>query len=260
MRSSGTLARAAMAAALVLLCAGCQPGKPVKLRYLPGFVPGSENIFRPVKVAVTPVSGEQASGRVRVGAIYKADGTLDKTLYVTDAGPVMTQALMRGLNDAGVKPIALDAPPPDGKPPPGTDYLMNAQLEQMTVDKHFGAEKTVHGQYFTMKAMVRIKFELVSRAGGAVYSGELTGLEQEPPAPVGGEVFLPLETEPSESLSVAMSRAIGALMLQPEVQANLPLRVSTLPASAPARVPPAARSLPPAPSAAASPPQAGAPR
>jgi hypothetical protein len=256
-RVAGSRARAALAAAFAILCAGCEPGQPVRLHYLPGFVPGSENLFRPVKVAVTPVAGAAAAGRVGVGAIYKDDGTLEKNLYVDDAGPLVTKALVRGLSDAGLKPLALDAPPPDGKPPPGADYLMNAELEQLTVDKHFGPQKTVHGQYFTMKAAVRIKYTLVSRAGGAVYSGELTGREQEPPTPVGGEVFLPLETDPAESLSVAMSRAIGALMLESEVQAHLPLRSLTLPASTPFAAPSAAPSA--ASGSAAASPQAGAP-
>ncbi len=248
-------ARAALAAAIAILCAACQPGQPLKLHYLPGFVPGSENVFRPVKIAVAPVAGPGASGRIEVGAIYSADGMLEKSLYVADAGPIVTRALMRGLGDAGLKPVALDTPPPDGKPPPGADYLMTTELEQMSVDKHFGAQKTVHGQYFTMKAAVRIKFSLASRAGGTVYAGELTGLEQEPPTPVGHEEFLPLETEPGESLSVAMSRAVGALMLQPNLQAHLPLRASTLPASStPSETEPSFKivpSAPPPPSAAA---------
>jgi hypothetical protein len=238
----GTLARAATAAAVALVCAGCQPAERIGLHYLPGFVPGSENLFRPVRIAVTPVSGAAASGRIDVGAIYRDDGTLEKSLYMTDAGKVVTDALMRGLADAGLKPIALAAPPADGKPPPGTDYLISAELEELGVNKHFGPEKTVHGQYFTMKATARIKFTLASRADGATYSAQLTGREQEPPAPVGGEVFLPLETEPSESLSVAMSRAIGALMLEPQLQAHLPLRVSALPTPALSIAPTAAPS------------------
>ncbi len=229
MRSLRTLGRAALAGLLALVCTGCQPAQRVRLHYLPGFVPGSENIFRPVKVAVTPVTGEIASGRVDVGAIYRDDGMLEKSLYVTDAGKVVTNALMRGLADAGLKPVALDAPPADGKPPVGCDYLVSAELVQLGVNKHFGSRHTVHGQYFTMKATARIKFTLTSRAAGVAYSGELTGLEQEPPAPLAHEEFLPLETEPAESLSVAMSRAIGSLMLQPAIQAHLPPGASELP-------------------------------
>ncbi len=237
MRSSSTLRRAAIAGALALLCAACEPAHRIGLHYLPGFVPGSENVFRPVKIAVTPVSGAAASGRLDVGAIYRADGTLEQSLYVKDAGRVVRDALMRGLADAGLKPVAIDAVPADGKPPPGVDYLMSAEILELGVSKHFGSRRTVHGRYFTMKATARIKFTVTSRANGVAYSGELTGLEQEPPTPVGHEEFLPLETEPAESLSVAMSRVIGSLMLEPALQAHLPLRPSELPAAASAATP-----------------------
>ena len=84
--------------------------------------------------------------------------------------------------------------------------------------------QTIHGRYFTMSAVVRVKFTLKNRDGAVLYSGEINGLENEPPNPVGAEVFLPLETEPAESLSVALSRAVGLLMLQPEFRAVLPMR------------------------------------
>ena len=85
-----------------------------------------------------------------------------------------------------------------------------------------------------MKAVVRVKFELRNRDGAVLYSGEISGLENEPPSPVGAEVFLPLETEPAESLSVALSRAVGLLMLQPKFRDALPVRAAAAtPASTP---------------------------
>jgi len=55
-----------------------------------------------------------------------------------------------------------------------------------------------------------------------VYDSEVTGAEDEPPKPVGGEVFFPLETDPAESLSVALSRAIGNLLADPEFRQAFP--------------------------------------
>ena len=81
----------------------------------------------------------------------------------------------------------------------------------------------MHGQYFTMHALVRVKYELKNRDGAVLYSDDLSGIENEPPNPVGGEVFLPLETEPAESLSVALSRAVGLLMLQTGFRDALPM-------------------------------------
>ena len=90
------------------------------------------------------------------------------------------------------------------------------------MNKRFGANQTIHGQYFTMRAVVRVKYDLRNRDGAVIYSGDVSGTENEPPNPVGAEVFLPLETDPAESLSVALSRAVGQLMLQPAFRDALP--------------------------------------
>jgi hypothetical protein len=211
-----------VAAALVL--AGCNPRAHLDVHYLPDFVPGSQNIFRPAKIAVTPPRGSIGSGEHEAGAIYSADGSPQTPLFVVDAPRAFNNGLLKGLTDSGMVPIALDSNPADGKPPEGSDFLLSSDLEQFEVNKRFGANQTIHGQYFTMNAVVRAKFELRNRDGAVIYSGEITGLENEPPNPVGAEVFLPLETEPVESLSVAMSRAVGQLMLDPKFRTALPLR------------------------------------
>ena len=128
--------------------------------------------------------------------------------------------LIKGLTDAGLVPVALDSNPGDGKPPEGSDFILSSELEQFEVNKRFGANQTIHGQYFTMRAVVRAKYELRNRDGAVIYSGEISGTENEPPNPVGAEVFLPLETDPAESLSVALSRAVGQLMLAAEHSAT----------------------------------------
>jgi hypothetical protein len=123
-----------------------------------------------------------------------------------------------------MRPVPLDSIPSDGKPPEGADFILTSDLEQFEVNKRFGPSQTIHGQYFSMRAVVRAKVTLSDREGNALYSGEISGIESEPPNPVGGEVFLPLETLPAESLSVAMSRAIGSLMLQQRFRNALPLQ------------------------------------
>jgi hypothetical protein len=203
---------------------GCNPRTRIDLHYLPGFVPGSENIFRPVRVAVPPPAGNFATGDSEVGAIYTADGNVQTPLVVADLPHVFNLALIKGLGDAGLTPVPLDSNPADGKPPEGTDYILTSELKEVTVNKHFGAQQTIHGQYFTMHAIVRVKYQLKDRDGAVLYSDEISGIENEPPNPVGAEVFLPLETEPAESLSVALSRAVGLLMLDPQFRSALPLR------------------------------------
>ena len=219
--------------ALGLALTGCKPGTRIALHYLPDFVAGSQNVFRPVKIAVPPTTTNIPPGNYQVGAIYVADGTLQTPLVVADPAGTFNQALLKGLADAGLVPVALDANPADSKPPEGSDFIVTSNLEQLEVNKRFEAKQTIHGQYFTMRAVARVKFELRNRDGAVLYSGEISGIENEPPNPVGAEVFLPLETEPAESLSVALSRAVGLLMIQPKFREALPLRAVVTPASTP---------------------------
>jgi len=218
--------------ALALALSGCKPPARIDLHYLPGFVAGSQNIFRPAKIAVPATTGNFGSGISEVGMIYAADGSVQTALVVADAAHAFNNALIKGLADAGLVPVALDSNPDDGKPPEGSDFILTSELEQLEVNKRFGSNQTVHGQYFSMRAVVRVKYELKNRDGAVLYSGETSGIESEPPNPVGAEVFLPLETEPAESLSVALSRAVGLLMLQRGFRDALPMRsVEAAPAS-----------------------------
>lgn len=213
-----------MIAAAALALAGCKPRATLALHYLSGFVPASQNIFGPAKIAVPPTTGEIGAGDYRVGSIYAADGNVQAPLWVRDAGRVFNKALLTGLTDAGLAPVALDSSPEDGKPPQGSDFILRSDLEQLELNKRFGPNWTIHGQYFTMTAIVRVKYEFRNRDGAVLFSGEINGKEDEPPNPVGAEVFLPLETEPAESLSVAMSRAVGLLIVDPKFRERLPRR------------------------------------
>jgi hypothetical protein len=224
--------------ALALALAGCKPRAQLDIHYLPGFVPGSQNIFRPVRIAVPPTTGDFGSGITEVGAIYLADGTPQTPLVVADASRIFHDALIKGLADAGLMPVALDTSPADGKPPEGSDFILTSQLEELAANKRFGTDQTIHGQYFTMHSVMRVKYALTNRAGDVLYADDLSGIENEPPNPVGAEVFLPLETEPAESLSVALSRAVGLLLLQPKFRAIFPLRsIEASPTSTPTAQP-----------------------
>ena len=212
-----------IAAALAL--AGCKPRATLALHYLPGFVPGSQNIFRPAKIAVPPTTSDIGVSDYQVGSIYADDGNIKAPLQVRNADRTFNDALIRGLRDAGLVPVALDSNP-DGKPPEGSDFILNSDLKQLELNKRFSPNWTIHGQYFTMNAIVRVKYELKNRDGDVLFSGEINGTETEPPNPVGAEIFLPLETEPAESLSVAMSRAVGLLIVDPKFRDPLPLRAA----------------------------------
>lgn len=215
--------------ALLNLCvlAGCTPREVLKLHYLPGLVPGTRAIFLPANLAVAPVGGgDLVSGNHDVGNIYNSSGNVEERLQMFDAGATLRDALMTGLADAGLKPAALDSriDPKDLKP--GVDEMLSCDLQQLEVDKRFGAQQTIHGEYFTMTSRVKLKYRLQRRDGAVVYDNEITGVEEEPPKPVGAEVFFPLETDPAESLSVAMSRAIGALLDDPKFRDAFPQRTT----------------------------------
>jgi hypothetical protein len=216
--------------ALAVLCAftGCARREVLRLHYLNGFVPDTHAIFLPANVAVAPVGGELASGSHDVGNIYNSSGGLEKRLQVSDAGAVVHDALMAGLADAGLKPIALDAGI-ESKDlskdlPLGIDAMLSCELQQISIEKDFGAAQTIHGQYFTMTSRMKLELTLRRRDGSTLYENEITGAEDEPPKPVGAEAFLPLETDPAEALSVAMSRAIGSMLTDPQFRAAFPIR------------------------------------
>ena len=211
----------------MLALTGCKPRTHLDLHYLPDFVPGAQNTFSPAKIAVPPTTGSAGSGDYEAGMIYAADGNAQTPLVVSDPARTFNKALIKGLTDAGLVPEALDSSPGDGKPPEGSDFMLSSEVEQLDVNKRFEAKQTVHGQYFTMRAVMRVKYELRNRDGAVIFSDEISGTENEPPNPVGAEVFLPLETDPAESLSVAMSRAVGQLMLAPKFHDPLPMRATS---------------------------------
>jgi hypothetical protein len=216
---------AALLTLTVLFCAGCRLREPaLRLHYLPGFVPGTRNVFAPATIAIAPPGGKATQDRLEVGGIFDPDGKLRSKLHVRDLRLTLAQALACGLKDAGLSPIVLNMVPRDLKPPGGGQFLLIAAVEDVHVDKRFGPETTVHGRYFTMHARVRISAKILDYAGRQIFLREVSGTEDEPPAPVGAEAFLPLETDPAESLSVALSRAVGALIIEPDFRRLFPPR------------------------------------
>jgi hypothetical protein len=209
----------------LLLCAGCRRAEPsLVLHYLPDFVPGTQNVLAPTAIAIAPPGGLANEPRIEVGAVFAPDGTIQRKLYAADLETLLARSLAQGLRDAGLKPVLIAAMPADYRPPAGAAFMLITRLDAIEVNKRFGAELTVHGRYFKMRARVRISLELCDRSGRKVLVDQVTGVEDEPPVPVGGEVFLPLETDPAESLSVALSRAIGAIILLPEMRRLLGVR------------------------------------
>ena len=206
------------------MLAGCSPGEVIKLHYLNGFVPGTRAIFNHTNLAVAPIEGDPRGGLREVGSVFDAKGKREKLLQVSDAEVTIHNALMAALADAGLRPIALPQDFDAHDLPPGVDAILTCKLLELSVEKNFGVQETIHGQYFTMNSRVKLQYTVRRRDGAILYQGDVLGVEDEPPKPVGGEVFFPLETEPAESLSVALSRAIGELIADPKFAAAFPPR------------------------------------
>jgi hypothetical protein len=109
-------------------------------------------------VPPTSTTANIGSGDSEVGAIYAADGTVQTPLAVTDGVHTFNHALIHGLKDAGLMPVALDSNPGDNDSKPPADFILTSELEELKVDKRFEEAQTIHGQYFTMNAKVRIKY------------------------------------------------------------------------------------------------------
>ena len=209
----------------LLTLAACGPSEELKLHFLKGFVPGTRAIFLPTAVAVAPIRGELATGSHFAGNIYDPSGKVEQRLQVSEVGMLALQALIASLADAGLKPVALRAGVEPKDLPPRVEFMLICELEKVAVEKRFRAQQTIHGQYFTMTSRVKLKYRLLRRDGAVISENEILGTEDEPPEPVGHEVFLPMETDPAESLSVALSRAVGLLVIDPKFRAVFPARI-----------------------------------
>jgi hypothetical protein len=200
-----------------MLAVGCSP-RGRALHFLPGFVPGSQHVFKSLVIAVKPTASREPDV-IEAGAVYDADGKQTEQIVVRDLVDTVNDAIVRALRDAGLKPVTIES---SAAPPAGADFVLDSTIDLVRVEKRFSAELTIHGQYFEMDASVKVRYELRDRTGKVVYVKEIDGREHEPPKPVGHEVFLPLETDPYESLSVAMSRAVGGLIVDPPFATLMP--------------------------------------
>jgi hypothetical protein len=196
------LIRRALLYAFALLVLACEPAQIVKLHYLNGYVPGSQRPLPKISIRVMPLEGTLASGTHVIGAIFDADGTRHR-IGVSDLGDTVRSAIIDALRDTGITP-AESAP-----------MTLGCAVGDVSFEKRFTSEKSIHGAVFTMHSRIALACDLHDDPGHTLYRGDLLGTEDEPPAPVHKEAFLPLQTQPEESLSVAMSRAVGGLLANP---------------------------------------------
>jgi hypothetical protein len=217
-----------------LIVAGCHRGiRDLKLHYIAQFVPGTRAVFAPARIAVAPsrISMVPAAAspvsELEVGSVLNEESDVAARLFISDPAPLLTNALLEALFDSGLRPSVIDRSHVHDlgarKPPSGFDFLLSCDLLRLTVNQRFSPQHTVHGQVFTMRSSVEMACTVHDRAGKKIFAATVTGDETEPPQRVGNEAFLPLETDPAESLSVALSRAVGGLILMLRDRAALPL-------------------------------------
>ena len=102
-----------------------------------------------------------------------------------------------------------------------SENQIRVEIVRVGVEKIFGGDVTPHGRYFKMHSDVELTVSILDASGKLRSQFAISGTEDEPPAPVGAEIFLPLETEPADSLSVAISRAAGAIAINPQLRAAI---------------------------------------
>ena len=215
---------------VVALTSACDQRQTLKLQYLRGFVPGTRNAFEPARIAITPPGGLAAAAEREIGVVYGADEKIETKLYATNLEGLILGTLVTQMRDSGLDAFAVAAPAAAGKDEmAGADFLLTTEVEEFRVTKRIGSffvvgdcvrchsqpVKPILDRYFTMTSRVRLRFGVRDRNGTTLCTGSISGSEDEPPTSRPGESFLPLETEPAESLSVALSRAIGSLPLDP---------------------------------------------
>ncbi len=170
--------------------------------------------------------------------MYGVDGKIETKLYATNLKGLILAALVTQLRDSGLDAFAVATPTAAGKDElAGADFLLTTEVEEFRVTKRIGSffvvgdcarchsrpVEPILDRYFTMSSRVRLRFGVRDR-NGTTYTGSISASEDEPPSSRPGESFLPLETDPAESLSVALSRAIGSLPLDPGLRRLLRAR------------------------------------
>jgi hypothetical protein len=208
--------RAAIVVAISLLAAfGCQRPGQLRLRYLPEFDSASRGVFLPAEVAIALPSGEAVDEVFEAGRIVGPEGGVRRELYVASFDQTLEKALVQGLSNAGLKPIALRLPD-KGEPPEGMEFLLRTEILQLGVVKQLGIESAAHEQPFMVVSWVHLKFTLVGPKGEMLFSKKITGTETEEHPPASDKPAAPLKADPARALSVALSRTVGALLAEPD--------------------------------------------
>ncbi len=213
--------RAAIIVAISLLAAfGCQRPRELRLRYLPEFDSASRGVFLPAEVAIALPSGEAVDEVFEAGRIVGPGGGVRSELLVASFDQTLERALVQGLSNAGLKPVALRLPD-KGEPPEGMDFLLRTEILQLGVVKQLGNERAAREQPYMVVSWVHLKFTLIGPKGETLFSKKITGTETEEHPPASGKAVTALKADPARALSVALSRTVGALLAEPDFRRAL---------------------------------------
>jgi hypothetical protein len=224
--------RAAIVVTISLLAGfGCQRPPELRLRYLPQFDSASSGVFLPAKVAIALPSGEAVDEVFEAGRVVGPTGGVSRQLSVASFDQTLEKALVQGLSDAGLKPIALRLPD-KGEPPEGMDFLLRTEILQLGVVKQLAGKTAAREQPFMVISWLHLKFALVGPKGETLFSKKIIGTETEEQPPASDKPAVPLKADPARALSVALSRTVGALLADPDFRRVLPAAEARRPAGA----------------------------
>ena len=210
------------AACLTIAAAGCGKLQTLALHYTPDPAIPSAVHFFPAKVAVASAHWNGGING-KIGGVFDTQGFKLSTLVVRNAGGQIAQVIAQALQAAGLQATAIGAPAADGAPPVGVDFLVTAEVDELTCQKHFIPGPNTGA--FQLHAHARLNIAIVG-PGGRRFTGEGVGMVDEPPAGADLATYKPPITEPADAVSIALSRAIQSVIGQKGFASALPQRTA----------------------------------
>ncbi len=207
------------AAGVAIAVAGCAKSQAISLRYVPDSAVQATTKFFPAKVAVSAVRWDSLDGAV--GHVFDPSGKKIANLKIEDSSRQIAQVVAQAFQAAGLQPVTIGAVAPGDKPPPGVDFMVITEVDEITCEKNL--QSTPNAEALRLKARVRLKITILGPSR-APFTGEGIAVIDEPPHGVDLAAYKPAITEPADAVSVALSRAIRGVLDQPAIAHALPHR------------------------------------
>jgi hypothetical protein len=211
----------AVIAGVAIAVAGCAKPQSISLRYMPDPAVQATTKFFPAKVAVAAARWDSRNGAV--GHVFDASGSKVANLRIGDPGLQIAQVIAQAFQAAGLQPVVIGSVAEGGKPPLGIDFLAITEIAELTCEKNF--QSTPTAKAFRLNTRVGLKITILG-PGRTPFTGEGVSVIDEPPPGVDLATYKPAIAEPSDAVSIALSRAVRSVLDQPAIAHALPHRTA----------------------------------